>query len=53
MPEGAVHFVLLDGSAELISGRLAARQHEFMNPKLYTGDAVPDAGKAGRMRLRL
>jgi gluconokinase len=34
MPEGAVKFVLLDGSKELIAERLAARQHEYMNPKL-------------------
>src|SRR5580658_6295969 len=34
MPEGAVHFVLLDGSPELIAQRLASRKHEFMNPKL-------------------
>lgn len=34
MPEGAVHFVLLDGSRELIAERLAARSHEFMNAKL-------------------
>jgi gluconokinase len=34
MPEGTVHFVLLDGSPELIGERLAARKHEFMNPNL-------------------
>jgi gluconokinase len=34
MPEGAVDFVWLDGSQELISERLAARHHEFMNPNL-------------------
>jgi gluconokinase len=34
MPVGTVHFVLLDGSKELISERLAARKHEFMNPNL-------------------
>jgi carbohydrate kinase (thermoresistant glucokinase family) len=34
MPQGAVSFVLLDGSKELIAERLAARQHEYMNPKL-------------------
>ena|ERR1700761_5578448 len=34
MPQGSVAFVLLDGSRELISERLAARKHEFMNPKL-------------------
>jgi gluconokinase len=34
MPAGTVKFVLLDGSKELISERLAARHHEFMNSAL-------------------
>ena len=34
MPAGTVHFVLLDGSPELIAERLAVRKHEFMTPKL-------------------
>jgi gluconokinase len=34
MPAGAVHFVLLEGSKELIAERLAARHHEYMNPAL-------------------
>lgn len=34
MPEGAVQFVLLDGSKEMLAERLAARSHEYMNPKL-------------------
>jgi gluconokinase len=34
MPEGAVSFVLLDGSKELIAERLAGRKHEYMNPGL-------------------
>lgn len=34
MPEGTVHFVMLDGSQELIAERLAARNHEYMNPNL-------------------
>lgn len=34
MPGGAVKFVLLQGSKELIAQRLAARSHEFMNAKL-------------------
>ena len=34
MPAGTVHFVLLEGSKELITQRLAARRHEFMNPGL-------------------
>ncbi len=34
LPAGAVRFVLLGGSKELIAERLVERQHEFMNPKL-------------------
>ncbi len=34
MPAGAVRFVLLEGSKELIAERLAERHHEFMSPKL-------------------
>lgn len=34
MPAGTVHFVLLEGSKEMIGERLAARNHEYMNPKL-------------------
>jgi gluconokinase len=34
MPEGAVTFVWLDGSPELLAERLSERHHEFMNPKL-------------------
>ncbi len=34
MPAGAVRFVLLEASKELIAKRLAARHHEFMTPKL-------------------
>jgi gluconokinase len=34
MPEGAVQFVILDGSKEMIAERLAARHHEYMTGKL-------------------
>ncbi|SNS82851.1 gluconokinase [Granulicella rosea] len=34
MPHGAVTFVHLDGSKDMIAERLAARSHEYMNPKL-------------------
>ncbi|HEX4156798.1 MAG TPA: gluconokinase [Acidobacteriaceae bacterium] len=34
MPEGAIAFVWLDGTKELLSERLAQRHHEYMNPKL-------------------
>ena len=36
MPEGAVHFVLLEGSPDLIAQRLAGRKHEYMNPNLLS-----------------
>jgi gluconokinase len=34
MPAGAVTFVLLDGTKEMLAERLAKRTHEYMNPKL-------------------
>ncbi len=34
MAKGTVHFVLLEGSKKLITERLAARHHEYMNPRL-------------------
>jgi gluconokinase len=34
MPHLAVTFIHLDGSKEMIAARLAARSHEYMNPKL-------------------
>jgi gluconokinase len=34
IPERHVHFILLEGPKELITKRLAARKHEFMNPNL-------------------
>ena len=34
LPKGAVSFVFLDGSKEMIAARLAARHHEYMNPAL-------------------
>lgn len=34
MPEGALEFVWLDGTPELIAARLAGRKHEFMTPAL-------------------
>ena len=34
MPTGAVAFVLLEGSPQLLAERLAHRQHHYMNPKL-------------------
>jgi len=34
MPKGAVSFVLLEASKEMLEARLAARKHEYMNPGL-------------------
>ena len=34
MPAGAVTFVWLDGTRELLAERLAERHHEYMNPEL-------------------
>jgi gluconokinase len=34
LPAGEPHFVLLDGSREMIAERLAARHHEFMTSTL-------------------
>ncbi len=34
IPAGAVSFVLLEGSKELLTARLAERKHEFMSAKL-------------------
>ena len=53
MPDGAVHFVLLDGSPELISERLTARKHEYMNPNLLASQfktlEPPKEGEALRV----
>jgi gluconokinase len=34
MPNGAVNFVVLEASKEMLAARLAERNHEFMNPGL-------------------
>lgn len=34
LPQGTVHFVLLDASRELLARRLAGRRHEFMSATL-------------------
>jgi len=34
MPAGAVRFVLLEATQEMLAARLAQRQHEYMNPDL-------------------
>jgi gluconokinase len=51
MPEGTIHFVLLDGSAELIGERLAARHHEFMNAKLLASQFATLEPPADALRV--
>lgn len=51
MPEGVVKFVMLDGSKELIAERLAARQHEYMNPKLLDSQLATLEVPADALRL--
>ena len=34
MPKGAVNFVVLEGSKEMLAARLSERKHQFMNPGL-------------------
>ena len=51
MPEGAVKFVLLDGSKELIAERLAERQHEYMNPKLLDSQLATLEVPANALRV--
>jgi gluconokinase len=48
MPAGTVQFVVLEGSKELIAGRLALRNHEFMNPGLLESQfrTLEDPGDA-------
>lgn len=51
MPEGVVKFVMLDGSKELIAERLAARHHEYMNPKLLDSQLATLEVPADALRL--
>jgi gluconokinase len=51
MPKGTIHFVLLDGSAELIGERLAARHHEFMNAKLLASQFATLEPPADALRV--
>jgi gluconokinase len=48
LPGGAVSFVFLDGSKEMIAARLVARHHEFMNAALLESQfqtlEVPEDG---------
>jgi gluconokinase len=51
MPEGTVHFVLLDGSKEMIAARLAARHHEFMTPALLDSQFATLEAPADAIRV--
>ena len=51
MPEGTVRFVLLDGAKELIAERLAARSHEYMNPKLLESQLATLEQPANAIRV--
>lgn len=51
MPAGTVHFVLLDGSPELIAERLAARKHEFMTPTLLASQFATLEAPADAVRV--
>jgi len=51
MPARTIHFVLLDGSAELIGERLAARHHEFMNAKLLASQLATLEPPADALRV--
>jgi gluconokinase len=51
MPAGTVHFVLLDGSQELIAERLAARVHEYMNPNLLASQLATLERPADALRV--
>jgi gluconokinase len=51
LPEGAVHFVLLDASPELIAERLAVRKHEFMTPKLLASQFATLEPPADALRV--
>ena len=48
---GAIAFVWLDGSRELFAARLAARQHEFMNPALLDSQIATLEPPADAMRV--
>ncbi|WP_158823453.1 gluconokinase [Granulicella sp. S156] len=51
MPKESVTFVLLDGSHELIAERLAARKHEYMNPKLLDSQLATLEPPADALRV--
>ncbi len=51
MPKGAVTFVWLDGTRDLIAERLAERHHEFMNPALLESQFATLEPPADALRI--
>jgi gluconokinase len=51
LPAGAITFILLDGSKELLTQRLSARTHEFMNPKLLGSQLATLEAPSGALRI--
>ncbi len=51
LPQGAVTFVLLDGSKELIAERLAERRNHYMNPKLLDSQLATLEAPADALRI--
>jgi gluconokinase len=51
MPKGAVTFILLEASKELLAQRLAARKHEFMNPQLLASQLATLELPADALRI--
>jgi carbohydrate kinase (thermoresistant glucokinase family) len=47
----SLQFVLLDGSKELIAGRLAGRRHEYMNPALLESQLATLEDPDGALRI--
>jgi gluconokinase len=51
MPIGAVSFVVLEGSKELLAARLSGRKHEFMNAKLLESQLATLEIPEGALRV--
>jgi gluconokinase len=53
LPPGAVHFVLLEGSRELLAQRLGARHHAFMTPELLDSQLATLETPADALRVSI
>jgi gluconokinase len=51
LPEGTVWFVWLDLSRAMLEERMAARHHEFMNPKLLESQLATLEAPVGAIRV--